>query len=299
MKDWKDLFEKSDSLNLEEFMEKLDKSLPGEEAARPQASFSPPVLDPEILEQEQQWRQNLDELNVKWNLSQYNLKSTRSGPMGWLLSSYKKLLELIARPFSNVIIYRQAHLNANITNAFNILERRLQKIEQRFQDINQSVSTIEDDLSKSSRQSEDRMTHIRAALTKSLEDQADQLRDDMDSNRREAFSRLDELNQKWENRLEKLESRVSGVEEFPGRLEELRKEIYDQLPEVVEEVARRLEQTEASLRAIRMEMMKNLRDEVARLENQIEDVMVAESLSWTDEPLGGLTETETGPVETT
>jgi len=199
------------------------------------------------------WRVELDTLNVNWNISQYSMQSSRSGWMATVITLYKQFLERLLRPVSNVIVFKQAHLNANLVNLMNIVDRRLSALERRMESL-QSVSA----------RLEESQSRIEETIACQMQNQL-----------QETKNQLYQVAEEFRIRLEQ----VSQTQQQQSEMQEaFRSEIRAQISALVDEIARQLEQESRLRSTLRRQLLQEFQGEIQRLEQQLSETMVTLSL---------------------
>lgn len=265
MKDWKDLFAESESMDLGELMKRLEDKIPSEPVSH--ANRSDSTNQTSIRTEElRQWREELNQANLNWNISQYSMHSSRSGWKAGIITLYKRLLEWLIRPVTNVIVFKQAHLNAHFVTLMNLAERRLQSIEKRLE----QQESLESRLDERQNQMERSLTETLSGRLSLIEQQ---------------------MNTVLSEHLSQLSSHAASQKTFEAQLtetlEDMRRRMMEQMEQIVDEISRQFELERQQRHALRRQIHAEFQDELRRMEQQFTESLVMNALngeSWQTVP---------------
>lgn len=98
---------------------------------------SVPVSEVESLHLEELLKQ----INQEWDLTRYSLESKRKN-YAQLVSGFKKMLDLVLKPYANIFLYQQAKYNSHVVQILNLLGQKLGRMEHFLSDISTQQSEL-------------------------------------------------------------------------------------------------------------------------------------------------------------
>jgi len=88
---------------------------------------------------------HLDELlrqvNQEWDLTRYSLDSKRKN-FAQVVTGFKKMLDLVVKPYANIFLYQQATYNSHVVQILNLLGQKLGRIESFISEIATEQSAL-------------------------------------------------------------------------------------------------------------------------------------------------------------